>query len=392
MGSIEDIRKQQQAARREQNPTAKKPDEGPTIKEILASKEKSELFGFYLDQDNETDLGIRLKRGDTFDEEELKDLERRRADFVNALDQAKNVGEALDSIPMDEIVALSPGLKKFQAIGGPDAIRNAIIRSLPRVAITDRERFLNLNEKITAWNETQKTVAAQNEEIKKVCKKYRITEGEFTKTMSEDNYDELYTLIRSRMSFFKKMWNTKSRLAGKADLHKGSAIKAYIAKIDSDLGNIGGVLALSLTENKTLNAAFMAEVTGQKNEKPERGTSFTEFKKPGEDEKDGVKDDWEIFRLDWKQKYGYDPENASPEKFDTAYYTFKANQISKAGLRETNTFWGWVNLKILGGFIDSIIKTKRPTSAPKHTPPPAPKPASAPGPTPGKPIPGKPTP
>src|ERR1700734_2071053 len=138
MPGIQEFRKQEEAAALTANPEQAE-IKGPTIKEILANDAQSKLFGLYLEGEGQEgmELGLKLKSGE-LGREEFATLREKRKGFLEIMERSKNTLEVLNPETLKEIIAASPDLKDLAEVGGPEAMRNAIARYLPKMAILDR--------------------------------------------------------------------------------------------------------------------------------------------------------------------------------------------------------------------------------------------------------------
>lgn len=332
---------------------------GPTIKEILANKEQSELFGEYLGEEGEDDLGQKLKLAPSeLNREDFAALGERRKEFLGIIERSKNTLKLLDAKTIEEMVGESPELKNLSESGGPEVMRAALARYLPKLAILDRERFIALNDSVAAIAKRREAIEIDNKEIKKLCERYGIDEDKYLDVMRDGDPDEIAELVKEKISRFRRMLPGAGDLLKKriAEFDRSDLIRQHLEELDGELREAGGALEATLMDNEILRAAFSAEVALDKESvpKPESGASFSEVKRPKED---AVAEAWEKFGIAHEKKYGFKPENSPDEHYEEALEEF-SKEYTKSNFKGKQGFWARVCSAFWSSMVEDMVRNR----------------------------------
>jgi hypothetical protein len=274
---------QQQNARREnfgEKDEPKKKIEGPTLKEILTNKEQQDLFGEYLGAEGAEGLGIKLAEK-TLDSSDFAALEEKRKGFLEILGRSKSIMESLDSRTLTKLVESSPDLQTIAGAVGNDGIRNALSKHLPILAITERQRFINIENSLGQLAESKKTIEKEDEEIKKWCKENGIAESEYLELLQTGDPEKVVKLGRSQYGFWKKLTTSRREeedIVHQQSLDNAREIEEYWKNYEDNLRGVGWLLQLTMMENPTLRKTLIADIRKDVVETKDPGMSFSEMK------------------------------------------------------------------------------------------------------------------
>jgi hypothetical protein len=273
-------------------------DKGPTLKEILANKEQSDLFGEYLKEERDGALAEKLISGN-LDREDYRELGEKRKEFLEIMERSKNISDSLDTALISKLAEASPELKQVGEIYGPEAMRNAMKRHLPRIAITDRERFRNLDANLTHMQKGKEFRDQREAEIQEDLKEYGITEEEFFQLMQTGDAEEIAREIKKEYGWFKKrsvrLKDLKQELEDLAKI-KSEDIKQYLRLHKEDMKDLGKALEATLLDNPIVHETLMADLRKDEIPKNESGMAFSELKSTTNPKKEDVVKEWEEFQ------------------------------------------------------------------------------------------------
>ena len=191
--------------------------EGPTVKQILADKEQSRLFGLHLEKQGNHELGARVISGQ-LSPEEVVELSAERSNFLATMESVKAMRERLSSKNIEEIVASSPELQKIADAVGSKGLREAVLRDLERLAIADPEHFQNISDAMRDIEQTEALMEEEDKKVGAICRMYEIEESEYLVAIRDkDNPNAVYDLVKSRMGWFKKHFKTPEALGAEID-------------------------------------------------------------------------------------------------------------------------------------------------------------------------------
>lgn len=283
--SITEKYAQHQKDRREnfgEKDESKKEIEGPTLKEILANKEQQDLFGEYLETEGVKDLGSKLAGPRLeVDSNDFAALEEKRKGFLEILDRSKSITESLDANTLTKLVASSPELQTIAGMVGRDGIKAALSKHLPRAAITERQRFIDLEDALQQMAESKKKLDEEDEDIKKWCKENGIAEGEYLELLQTGDPEKIVKLARSQYSLWQKIATRRKKQENEVhqqSLDNARDIEEYWERYEADMKDVGSLLQLTMMENPLIKESLVADLKKDSPEKSEPNMSFAEMK------------------------------------------------------------------------------------------------------------------
>ncbi|MCL5257837.1 MAG: hypothetical protein M1505_01225 [Patescibacteria group bacterium] len=259
-------------------------DPNLNLREILADKNNSELFGTLLDKKNENDLGQKLVKGE-LKPEDLKQLEGYRNEFVKILDDSKKVNEMLDSRVLNGVITRSPNLQTLNHLVGQDGIQRTVAKKLNFLAIEDKDHFDQIINSFERVQEQKSAEAEKDEEIKKICAQYSVSDRDLGDVLKIDDTNkrliQIRGLIKKRMSFGGLFQNREiSRRA--EELDRRDDIVALLAEADKTMLSLGDSLSLSIGNNDEVRRELVSFLRGEDKSKREEGETEMSFKESKE--------------------------------------------------------------------------------------------------------------
>lgn len=354
MPTIEQFGQQQREIQQKER-EANEP-QGPGLNEILAHPEDSALFAKYLERggDESQLLGVKLLAGElarNISREDFHALNEERKEFLAIRERAKNVREKLEK-NFDGIINASPELRESTQVAGADAVRSAVIKRMDEIAITDPERFADLEGRLSGLAATEESVARGNERLDILRKQYGFTEQEYTKALKAREGGDPYALedlIKSKMGSFKKAFTSYEDLTNQEEeIDTRQDIKNRLSAVNFALGNIGGALDTALFDDPKTREVLMAGFVKEKG--PEKETSFAEMRKLSKKiyHPERIQAAWSQYESEHQNDDGFD-RDAARTHFADAY----AEQVvSKKRLG----FWATIFRTMLSGGVQSILK------------------------------------
>jgi hypothetical protein len=318
--------------------------EGPTIKQILADKEQSRLFGMHLEEQGNHELGEKIISGQ-LSPEEVSELSAERQNFLATMESVKAMRERLSSKNIEEIVASSPELQKIAASVGPQGIREAVLRDLERLAIEDPEHFKNISDAIENIELTEASIKEEDKKVSEICRKYGIGESEYLEAVRDkNNPDAVYDLVRSRMGGFKKLFSKNETIDAEIDgvADRTADIKRLSAEYDSRINGIGEALRATITGNEAVWTALVADLQGRSPERPEKEMSFSEFMNApmsGEN----IQSEWDAYKSAHEHDQGFSEEEGKAD--------FASDYLDKNVAKKKKGFWSIVGNAVWESFI-----------------------------------------
>ena len=135
-----------------EGPQSVKPEWEPTLKDILAKKEDSDLFGELLMREGDAELTFRLSKGE-LKEDDIVELDTRRKEFLSTMEDVKTVKESINEDIINAYTKNNPELQKVVALVGPEAYKNIVKEKMAKLAIQDPDTFRGLFEVVQRKNE-----------------------------------------------------------------------------------------------------------------------------------------------------------------------------------------------------------------------------------------------
>ena len=350
MSIFEKFRKAEQEDKAKTSEAAEgKKIEGPTVKQILADKEQSRLFGMHLEEQGNHELGEKIISGQ-LSPEEVAELSDEREAFLTTMESVKTIRERLSSKNIEEIVASSPELKKLADSVGAQGVREAVLRDLERLAIQDPEHFTNIRYAIEDLERTEGLVKEEDEKVVEICRKYNIGESEYLEAVRDKkNPNAVYDLIKGRMGFFKKNFSKKETIDAEIDgvADRTDDIRELSTRYDGRLKQLAETLQLTVTDNENVWNVLVADLRGQKVERSEKELSFSEYMNApmkGEDIQSG----WGAYKSVHEHEQGFSEEQAKAD--------FASEYLESNVLKKKKGFWSVVGKAIWESFIQGSLK------------------------------------
>lgn len=348
MSIFEKFRKSEQEDKaKEAQGVSEKKIEGPTIKQILADKEQSRLFGMHLEEQGNHELGAKVLSGQ-LSLEEVSELSVERQNFLATLESVKAMRERLSSKNMEAIVASSPDLRKIADSVGEQGVREAVLRDLERLAIQDPEHFKNVSDAITGIEKTEVSVKEEDKKVSEICRKYKIGESEYLEAVRSDDPNAVYDLIRGRMGKFRKIFGGRVSIGMEiAGANRSADIRGLSAEYDARITGIAEALRATITDNEDVWSALVADMRGQGVERSEKEMSFSEFMNTPMNGVD-IQSEWEFYKRKHENDQGFSEEQAKEE--------FAGEYLDKNVTKKKKGFWSSVGKALWESFIQGSLK------------------------------------
>lgn len=345
---------QQQNARQEgqvENDEPKRKAEGPTTKEILANKELEGLFADYLEAEGAEDLGAKLGESN-LEGEDFVALEEKRKGFLEILDRSKSIMESLDPKTIEKLVASSPDLQAIAGAVGQEGIRTALSKHMPRVAIKERQRFIDLEATLGKMAESKKNIDQEDRDIQKWCREMGVSESEYLKLLQTGDTTEIIEGVRSQYGLWQKIktnWKKLEKDIFNESLQNADEIKKYWENYNRDIEGVGSLLQSTMMENPLIKETLIADLKKETVEKKEPNMSFTEMKDAIQTEPVD-KQKLEAALALYRKKHPEMDENESLHGFSEAYANDRAKK--KPG------FWSKIFTVVFASNIEHYMKKK----------------------------------
>jgi len=275
-----------------------------SLKDILADKADSQVFGKYLEEEGEEDLAASLATGE-LSADQLEELAGpKRLEFLKLMERSERILETLDADMLKELVSISPDLAKIVNIAGPEGIQSALRRYLPELVILYRDRFEDLEENILNIQEKQKEAAESDKAILDICKEYNITEAQYVELLEgKGDAAEIAQKLRSSKGFWERRGLSVATLEKKLKDQVAAdklAFQDLKNEIDFERKRIALSLRTSFRGTDQLREAMILNLRGEALPKQEVLMSFSEMKKENDAKptEDQVKKDWEKWVAD----------------------------------------------------------------------------------------------
>lgn len=259
-----------------------------TLKEILADKEKSSLFGESLKLSGNQDIAERLLKG-KLAEGDLEKLDDRRKEFnrqqqehsKEMKDRGNLLKEARETLrnglTVEALTQFAGKSKQFNMIikaVGAEGARNIILSQLEALAMRDPGRLKTVLDAFKKFSESSKVKNKPDIEITKICEKYHITEEEF-KDILRDNLDResrqkaLEDKINEKIGWWKRKTPTlrKSSESKAGEILSQNENKDELENLkksyEKDLQMVGDAMGVAISKNEEVQEAFMSVLLGK---------------------------------------------------------------------------------------------------------------------------------
>ena len=328
---------------------------GPTVKEILASPEQSALFGTYLESEGGQELAAKIHKGD-LNAADFAALAEKRQEYLSILERSKTIVNSLDAQTLAQFAESSPELKTIMAAVGPDGIKGAFAKHLPKIAITDRDRFAGIENALTRIAESKNAIKGQDEEIEKWCRENGVSENEYLRMLQNGNEGakDVVDALRDQYGWWKKLTTRKSTQVREMfydSLDTVRTIEKNRAALSQNMGNMGSLLHLAMMDNPAVKEALIADLRKDTVERKEPDMSFTEMKEGVKTTEsingDEVRNAYEAFQ---KADENKDLDEASMLRTFSRAYTGDRMKKKKKG------FWATIFQDIYASRIENFLK------------------------------------
>ena len=317
---------------------------GPSLKEILANKEDSILFGLYLQDKGEEILGSKLGVGD-LERWDYEALAIHRNGFLEVMERSKNISETLTSPMIEKLALLSPELKVIRDVSGTDSIQNALARHVRRLAITDGPQFKSLDRAISDMKAREKAMDEAENEMKKTFREYGISEDEYLALLEGGDASEVARDMEDDegwwgklrpMKKVRKAQKTQAQIERLAGMN-ADTIRRYLRDHEGDMKELGRVFSATMAHPE-LYKVLVDDLRAEKPEKPEPDMSFGELKTAAKIDEKELESAWEVFHKSHQIEY---MENEITESEAIGNFTREYQEkmpVNKRGL--WGTIWG----------------------------------------------------
>jgi hypothetical protein len=321
--------------------------EGPTVKQILADKEQSRLFGLHLEEQGHRELGEKIKSGQ-LSPEEVSELSAERQNFLATMESVKAMRERLSSKNIEEVVASSPELQKIADSVGAQGVRELVLRDLERLAIQDPEHFKNISAAIEDIELTETSIKEQDQKVSEICRKYNIEESEYLEAIRDkDNPNAVYDLVKGRMGPFKKLFSKKETIDAEIDeADRTEDVKKLYTEYDGRIGGLAEALRATMVDNENVWTALVAEIQGKRTDRPEKEMAFSELMDIPKSEED-IRSEWGVYKRAHEHDQGFSEEQAKTD--------FTSEYLDKNVIKKKKGFWGIVGKALWESFIKGSL-------------------------------------
>ncbi len=334
-----------------------KPEHKKTLKEILSSKEDSDLFGEMLSRDGDAELSKRMATG-ALTTEDINYLDNHRKGFLTTMEEAKNVENSIDKDVIDAYTKNNPELQKVVGLVGLDTYKKIVKEKMARMAIKDPGAFKSLSEAVKSKNEFKSGIYKElDKEVTQLCADRNIKPESYLKAVAIEDpkkrAEALKATVKEGWGFWKKVGNgfTAGTWADRRAELMGSKKKELDLTTEAmrkHKGAIGELLA-GMADNEEVRGAVAKELIGEKEEKiPIQGFKESKGQMPTE----------ETFQTNWTEykkkniKKGQKWETLGTDEQDThrdAFLEAEKNKFSEMNKKKSG-FW----ITIFSAFYDSF--------------------------------------
>lgn len=316
-----------------------------TLKEILAKKEDSELFGEMLGREGELDLSKRMASGE-LSEEDINTLDKHRVGFLDTMQEVKLTRESITNDVVDAYTKNNPELQKVVGLIGLDAYRDIVKEKMAKMAIRHPDAFSSLYSAVEGKNEFKNGIYKElDEEVTKLCADRKIKPESYLKAMAIEDPQERAKALKVAV---KENWGKWEKAANFLSFGTWASNRAELMgskKEELDLtteamklhrSNVGEFLA-GMTDNDEIRSAVAKEIIGEKEQKvPIEGFNESKGKMPT---KESFQEDWEDYKAMFPFSDDENWEDLSPSKKEEIRDSFiEAKKEEQA--QKKSGFWG----------------------------------------------------
>lgn len=325
---------------------------GPTLKEILADKEQEDLFKGYLESEGDEELGAKLIDGD-LKAADFATLEEKRKGFLEIIERSKSLLKSMDTATLTKIVEASPELQTIAGAVGREGIRAALEKNLPSVAISERYRFIDLEDAFKKMAASKKVIDKEDEDIKKWCRESGVSEKEYIDLLKTGDTQEIVDAVRSQQGIFSKMrfrkWRKFDDTLFNESLQNAEEIDQYWKDHEQDTKDLGALLQVTMMKVPEVKEALIADLRGERVEKKEPEMSFAEVKalaaKPLDEE-------------DIEKAFTFYRTNHPGMGKDEALHKFSEVYAGDRTKKNKKGFWSTIFSAMFASRVESFMKNK----------------------------------
>jgi hypothetical protein len=234
---------------------------GSSLEEMRMNAQQSALFGEYLEEQHEEELGERFL-SKTIENGDIGQLAQRRSEFLELKKEVEEVMDALDANTLLELTKLSVDLHNLVAYSGVQKIRDAVGRHLMRLAIHESTQFESLAGAVATMKTREEAMAQEEKEADDLLKKHGISREECLKILKTGSAEEAAKRIHGALGFFEKRSKPAEgiRRMIEGDI-QGSAreIRESLAEQKEELERLGDLLAATFLTDETLRKDLLVE-------------------------------------------------------------------------------------------------------------------------------------
>ena len=340
-----------------------------TTKEILADKEKSDLFGKMLQQSGDhadVALAAKLVSG-TYDQSDFEAIEKHRAAFEKRMNQVENVNEELTPELVAELGEHSPDFKKLILNSvGSEAALSVVQERMAELSITDPGRFDKISKKVETMQGFKKGAYKDVEDsVKKIAESNKIDADAYLKALAiEDGPGREKALRGLIQATWGNGWKGKigrffdsgGALTGEdvrlLDLKK-KEVDDILVELDKHKKNIGKVLTTTIMGNDEIREALAKATLGESTKIERVGMKESRGALPKEAEVDRlwaeVKSKAIVNNHKWDVMTDTEKDQVRNGFGDKMKKEAKKNGKGKG-------FWATLFDSIFGSFIDDKVK------------------------------------
>ncbi len=281
MGITEAYQREQERIDKEEKAKAGIVEKEPlTVKEILADKEKSDLFvQMLVDTGEEEDeqLADQIAKSEIRQEDHDR-LEKQRVAFEKKMDQVETIKKELT---VELITDLGKNDQEFKALLGKvtaDNMKDVVDSRLNELAISDSTRFEKLlkaiEQKQSDEGDSRKKL---DDSVKKMCDENGWDETAYAQAMlikDHSKREEAFSeMVRASwgdgfLGWYRRLFDTMFAGSGSGkDVQtleaKKNEVGAWLAELENHKKNIGSVLSATIKGNYDMTAALSKAIFGE---------------------------------------------------------------------------------------------------------------------------------
>lgn len=302
-----------------------------TVKDILADKKQSPLFGeFIKTQPGGEERAKRLFNNESTDDDKKK-LSEQQEQFLERQKEAEKLLKAFTPELISQLASKSDELKILVKLGGVEGVHGAIASQLEMLAMREPVRF---NSMLDSYNDLLTKAEGANKQIEKICQTHGINSKQYLDVLANtpdeaERQKKLGDLMRPKMDAVKG-WRQKTKEKNQKIQDEEVGEKAKDAdykweidqlrtEYDQELEQVGEVLAISINQDTSMSKAFMGAVLGEKSPTEEKFGGFKEMR--------GMMSSGEDVKKDWNTEWTAEKASRPSSNEDEFRNTFAAKKV-----------------------------------------------------------------